>query len=126
LADWAATQTDAHLAAAPEGGGRPARAILLHALGAQGAYLAAALGSASGFSALTSAAERGERSLADALRQSAVMAAERIHATTPEQRVAVRELPAGPRTLRKAIRRMLEHNWEHLAELSRRAGGPTL
>jgi hypothetical protein len=30
------------------------------------------------------------------------------------------------RTLRKALRRVLEHDWEHLAELSRRPGGPSL
>jgi predicted RNase H-like HicB family nuclease/uncharacterized damage-inducible protein DinB len=126
LADWAARRSDAQLVAQPADGGRPARAILLHALGAQGAYLAAALGSAPGFSALASAAERGERDLADALRQSAVLAAARVHAATPEQRAAVRTLPAGPRTLRKAIRRMLEHDWEHLAELSRRVDGPAL
>ncbi len=126
LADWAETQTQAQLAAAPKDGGRTARAILLHVLGAQGAYLGAALGSAPGFSALASAAERGERSLPDALRESAAMAAARIHATTPAERAAVRSLPAGPRTLHKALRRMLEHAWEHLAELGRRGDGPAL
>ncbi len=126
LADWAATQTPEQLNATPAQGGRTARSILLHVLGAQGGYLAAAQGSAPGFSALASAAERGERDLPDALRQSAEMASARAHATTPEERAAVRELPAGPRTLRKALRRMLEHAWEHLAELGRRPGGPTL
>ncbi len=126
LADWAETQSDAQLDAHPEGSGRPGRAVLLHVLGAQGAYLAAALAGAPGFSRLASAAERGEILLADALRRAAEMAAERAHATTPEERAAVRQLPAGPRTLRKALRRMLEHDWEHLAELSRRPGGPVL
>lgn len=126
LADWAATQSAAQLSAPPEDGGRPARAILLHVLGAQGGYLGAALGNAPGFSALASATERGERDVADALRECATMAAARVRATTPEQRAAVRSLPAGPRTLRKALRRMLEHSWEHRAELARRPGGPTL
>lgn len=126
LADWAETQSDALLNAAPAGSGRAARAILLHVLGAQGAYLASALGSAPGFSALSSATERGERGVAGALRQSAEMVAARVRATTPEERAAVRELSAGPRTLRKALRRVLEHSWEHLAELSRRPGGPQL
>ena len=126
LADWAATQSEAQLAAPPAGGGRAARAILLHVLGAQGAYLGAALGSAPGFSALASAAERGDRDLSDALRQSARLVAERVRATTPEQRATVRALPAGPRTLRKALRRILEHSWEHLAELGQRPGGPIL
>jgi len=126
LAAWAASRTNEQLDARPEGGGRPARAVLLHALGAPGGYLAAALGGAPGFAALHGAAERGELDLPEALRRAATMAAERVQATTPEERSQVRELPKGPRTLRKAFRRMLEHHWEHLAELSRRLGGPPL
>jgi predicted RNase H-like HicB family nuclease/uncharacterized damage-inducible protein DinB len=126
LADWAATQAADQLAAEPTIRGRTARAILLHVLGAQGAYLASALGGAPGFSRLHSATERGEVDLAEALRRTATMVADRVHATTPEGRAAVRHLPAGPRSLRKAFRRMLEHDWEHLAELSRRPGGPHL
>ncbi len=126
LAAWAATQTDEWLDAQPADGGRPARAVLLHALGASGGYLAAALGGAPGFSRVAGAAERGELELPEALRRTITLAIERVHATTPEQRAAVRELPQGPRTLRKALRRMLEHDWEHLAELSRRPGGPPL
>ncbi len=125
LATWAATQTDERLDA-PAGSGRTARAVLLHVLGATGGYLSAALSSAPGFSHLHGAAERGELGLAEALRQSGVLAAERVRATTPEERAAVRQLPKGPRTLRKALRRLLEHDWEHLAELSRRPGGPPL
>lgn len=124
LASWAATQSDAALDAKPQGGGRTARAILLHVLGVN--YLASALGSAPGFSALHGAAERGEIGLPEALRRTPRMVAERAHATTPEERVAVREMASGPRTLRKAFRRMLEHDWEHLAELSRRPSGPEL
>jgi uncharacterized damage-inducible protein DinB len=90
LADWAETLSDARLDAAPAGGGRAARAVLLHVLGAQGGYLASALGSAPGFSALVSATERGERGVADALRQSAEMVATRVQATPPEERAAVR------------------------------------
>lgn len=126
LADWAAQRTAAQLDASPATGGRAAQAVLQHTLGAQGAYLAAALGSAPGFSALASSVERGERDVADALHQCAEMVTERVRATTPEQRAAVRSLPAGPRTLRKALRRVLEHSWEHLAELGRRPGGPAL
>jgi predicted RNase H-like HicB family nuclease/uncharacterized damage-inducible protein DinB len=126
LAAWAADQRDELLDARPEAGGRPARAVLLHVLGAQGSYLAAALGGAPGFSRVHGAAERGELGLAEALRRTAVMAAERVHATTPAERAAVRERATDGRTLRKALRRMLEHDWEHLAELSRRPGGPPL
>jgi predicted RNase H-like HicB family nuclease/uncharacterized damage-inducible protein DinB len=126
LAEWAASRSPAQLDATPAEGGRTARAILLHTLAAQGAYLAAALGGAPGFGALARATERGERDLADALRQSATLAAARIRATTPTERAAVRLQPKNTRTLRKGLRRMLEHDWEHLVELSRRAGGPAL
>lgn len=126
LASWAETQTEDQLDAQPDAGGRLARAILLHVLGATGAYLAAALGGAPGFSRIHTAAERGLMSLPDALLTTAQMAEERARATTPEERAAVRHLPKGPRTLNKALRRMLEHDWEHLAELSRRPGGPVL
>lgn len=126
LAVWAATRTDAQLDAPPPGGGRTGRAILLHVLGAQGSFLAAALGGAPGFGRLHGAAERGELDLAAALQRTATMTAGRVRVLTPEQRVAVRELPSGSYTLRKALRRILEHDWEHLAELSRRPDGPTL
>lgn len=126
LADWAETRAPADLDDADAGGGRTARAILQHVLGAQGAYLAAALGGAPGFSALTSSVERGERDIADALRQSAEMIAARAREATPEQRAAVRITPKNSRTFRKGLRRTLEHEWEHLAELSRRDGGPML
>ena len=126
LAAWAETQTDQQLDALPSGGGRPARAVLLHVLGPVGGYLSAALGGATGFSRVASAAERRELALSEALRQIDVMAAERVRVTTPDERVTVRERPRDIRTLRKALRRMLEHDWEHLAELSRRPGGPPL
>lgn len=125
LAAWAATQSDAQLDATPQEHGRTARSMLLHILGA--VYLAGALGSAPGFSALHGAAERGEISLPDALRRGAAMVRDRVNAATPEERVAVREHPTqGPRTLHRALRRTLEHDWEHRLELSRRPGGPVV
>lgn len=126
LATWAEGCGDAELDALPAGGGRPARAVLLHVLGAQGGYLSAALGGAPGFGRIHGAVERGELSPAEGLRRSAELVAERVHATTPRQRSAVRELSSRSYTLRKALRRTLEHDWEHLAELSRRPGGPRL
>jgi uncharacterized damage-inducible protein DinB/predicted RNase H-like HicB family nuclease len=126
LATWAAAQSDEQLDAAPAGGGRTGRAVLLHVLGATGGYLAAALGGAPGFSRISTAAERGEIGLAEALRQAEARAIEVARNTNPQQRSTPRERPAGPRTFRQALRRMLEHDWEHLAELSRRPGGPQL
>ncbi|MBV9099921.1 MAG: hypothetical protein JOZ46_00635 [Candidatus Dormibacteraeota bacterium] len=128
LAAWAETQSGRALDAKPRAGGRTARAVLLHALGSPGAYLSSALGGAPGFSRLATSAERGETPLPEAFRQVADMASSLVSSTTPQQRAAVRALSGGERryTLRKAVRRMLEHHWEHLAELSRRPGGPGL
>ena len=127
LGAWAAGGTDAELDVVPPDGGRTARAILLHVLGPVGPYLSAALSGARGFSAVVSAAERGELSLPAAFERITELAEARVRATTPEERSAARRRPSGElRTLRKALRRMLEHDWEHLAELSRRPGGPSL
>ncbi len=127
LAGWAATRTDEQLDATPTTSGRTARAILLHVLGHPvGGYLSAALGGALGFSKVAGAAERGELGLVEGLLRIQEMAAERVRSTTLAERAAVREHNGERRTLRKALRRMLEHDWEHLAELSRRPGGPLL
>jgi predicted RNase H-like HicB family nuclease len=125
LATWAEARSEAELEAVPERG-RTGRAVLLHVLGAQGAYLATTLRGAPGFSALHGAAERGEVPLPVALRRAGEMVAERIWRATPEERAATRELSGRTYTMRKAMRRMLEHDWEHLAELFRRPGGPAL
>jgi predicted RNase H-like HicB family nuclease len=124
--DWIATQSAPDLDASPSAGGRPGRAVVMHVLGARGSYLAAALGGAPGFGRIHAAVERGELDLISAYAQSRDLIRTRVEATTPAERRGVRELPAGPRTLHQALRRMLEHEWEHLVELSRRPGGPQL
>jgi predicted RNase H-like HicB family nuclease len=127
LGAWAAGRTDAELDAPAPGGGRTARAILLHVLAPVGPYLSAALGGAPGFSAVVSAAERGELSFPTAFDRITELAGARARAATPQERSAARRRPTGElRTLRKALRRMLEHDWEHFAELSRRPTGPPL
>lgn len=126
ISAWAATQAEDQLDAPPVEGSRANRAVLLHVLGAQGASLAAALGGAPGFSRLHSAAERGDVPLPAAITRAVAMVDERIRLVPPERRNEVREITGRTYTLRKALRRMLEHNWEHLAELARRPGGPAL
>jgi predicted RNase H-like HicB family nuclease len=125
LAEWVDRQDEASLDAIPQPKGRPARAVLLHVLNV-GGYLSAAVGGAPGFSAIGTAAERGKMSLGEALRQTDARAAELVRASTPEQRRQVIERPKNARTLRKALRRMLEHAWEHYLELADRAGGPKI
>ena len=58
--------------------------------------------------------------------RAAEMLSERVREATPEQRAAVIERPKDIRTMRKGIRRTLEHDWEHYLELSRRTGGPAI
>jgi hypothetical protein len=124
LADWAEAQTDATLDAKAEG--RTARAILLHVLGPTGAYLSPVLGTISGVSRLQTEAERGEVPVADALRQATAILTDRLARATAEDRTRIVERPNELRTMRKGLRRSLEHDWEHLRELSRRPGGPPL
>lgn len=124
LAAWADAQPARALDRGAEG--RTACAILLHVMAPVGGYLSAALGGATGFSRIAGAAERGALAPGEALREIGALAAARLRETTPEQHAAIVERPRDTRTLRKALRRMLEHHWEHLAELSRHPGGPAL
>lgn len=125
LASWAETRSDEELDAPPGAAGRTARAVLLHVLGTPGAYVSPITG-APGVSRITTQCERGDLPLAEGLRQVEAIVSQRLRETTPDQRSEAFERGKILRTLRKAIRRALEHDWEHLAELSRRPGGPAL
>jgi predicted RNase H-like HicB family nuclease len=126
LASWVESQSDKQLDTKPKAGGRPARKVILHLMNATG-YLSPLVGTIRGMSAVARATERGAVPLPTALRQVDAAIAEGLRAATPAQRRAViRPSPDRTRTVRKAIRRTLEHDWEHLAELSRRPGGPKL
>jgi predicted RNase H-like HicB family nuclease/uncharacterized damage-inducible protein DinB len=125
-AGWADTLDDAALDARVEGSSRSTRAILLHVLGPTGAYLSPVLGTVSGISRLQTAADRGQVPLPEALRQATALVVARLRTVTAEERARVVQRPNELRTLRKAFRRMLEHDWEHLVELSRRPGGPRI
>lgn len=120
LAAWVRTQSDAQLDAEPLPKGRPARKIILHVLAVPGSYLSAALGGASGFSRLQTEAERGLVALDEALMRCVDMVEARVAESTPEQRSRVLRRPKDIRTFRKALRRMLEHDWEHGMELAKR------
>jgi predicted RNase H-like HicB family nuclease len=126
LAAWAESATPEALETMVPGSSRSSQTILLHVLGPTGAYAAPVLGTISGVSTLHTRAERRQISLAEALRQSTAIVAEKLRVATDEQRTKVVERPKEVRTLRKALRRTLEHDWEHLAELSRRPGGPAV
>ncbi len=57
-----------------------------------------------------------------ALRESRAAAIERLRAMTPAERALVRQRPKSTVSTRRAIRRMLEHEWEHCREIARRLG----
>jgi predicted RNase H-like HicB family nuclease len=125
LASWAASQSDKELDAVPKSGGRPARKVILHVL--LSGYISPLVGTIRGLSAVYTAAERNKTPLSAALLEIDRLIAAGLRASTPTQRRAIiRPSPGRIRTLRKAIRRTLEHDWEHLAELSRRPNGPKL
>jgi predicted RNase H-like HicB family nuclease/uncharacterized damage-inducible protein DinB len=100
--------------------GRSLRDILLHVLGADSGYLASALGAVKAVNAPMNAAMRGDLDVRIGLKEARDAAIERLRTLTPAERAFVKEHPSGARTMRKAIRRMLEHEWEHRREIARR------
>jgi predicted RNase H-like HicB family nuclease/uncharacterized damage-inducible protein DinB len=128
---WAAWSREEFVAAAgaqlepltvrPAAGGRSAAAIISHVAGAEWAYVSSTLGTLRGGSAAIAAIERaGERPWeALAAERQALMA--RLDAMTPEELTRVVERNGRPRwTARRMLRRMLEHESEHVAELRSR------
>jgi predicted RNase H-like HicB family nuclease/uncharacterized damage-inducible protein DinB len=105
----------------PPSGGRSAAAILSHVAGAEWSYVSSTLGTVPGGSAAIAAIEgAGEEPWA-------VLAAERetlmsrLRSMTPEERSRVVEREGKPpRSARRMLRRMLEHEWEHVLELRAR------
>ncbi len=122
---WARSQSPESLDAQPPVG-RPAQTILLHILGPQGSILAAAFGRAPGFGPIKAAAKSGELPIDEALLLSWEKCAERVKQATPDEWNSVRQMTGYVYTLRNALRRMIEHPWEHFVELSERPGGPVL
>jgi uncharacterized damage-inducible protein DinB len=102
--------------------GRSLRDVLRHVLEADAGYLANALGAVASVNAPINAARRGELDVRIALQEARDAAIERLRALTPAERAFVREHPSGARTMRKTIRRLLEHEWEHRREIARRMG----
>jgi len=102
--------------------GRSVRDILLHVLGADAGYLASSLGAVKEVNVPTNAAGRGELDVRIALQEARRAAIARLAKLTPAERAFVKEHPSGARTMRKTIRRMLEHEWEHRREIARRLG----
>ncbi len=105
----------------PSAGGRSAAAILGHVAGAEVGYVNSVLGSVTGGTALVNAVEAAGADpwVPFKAEREAVIA--RLEAMTAEELTRVTEREGKPpRTARRMLRRMLEHEWEHLLELQAR------
>lgn len=95
--------------------GRPIRRILQHVC-VEGAYLRGIPGS----SRLMSDVEKGGLDAHDALDQLFELEHERLRAMSKEERAEVIMRGQTPWSARAAVRRMLEHGWEHYLEIAER------
>jgi len=102
--------------------GRSTLAILQHVAETEWAYAASTLGTAPGGSAIMAAIGASPDAPWDAMaaEREALMA--RLHAMTAAELATVVDRGEGktPRSARRMLRRMLEHEWEHVLELEAR------
>jgi len=131
---WAAWSREEFVAAAraqpepltirPAAGGRSAAAIVSHVAGAEWAYVSSTLGTLRGGSAAIAAIERAGEQPWEALaaERQALMA--RLEAMTQDELARTVERHGKPRwTVRRMLRRLLEHESEHTQELRSRLSG---
>jgi predicted RNase H-like HicB family nuclease len=97
--------------------GRPIRRILQH-ICVEGAYLRGIPGS----SRLISEVEKGRINAHDALDQLFALERERLRDMSKQERADVIMRGQTPWSPRSAVRRMLEHGWEHYVEIAERLG----
>ena len=95
--------------------GRPIRRILQHVC-VEGAYLRGITGS----SRLMSEVEKRALNPHDALDQLFALEQERLRAMSKEERAQVIMRGQTPWSARAAVRRMVEHAWEHYVEIAER------
>jgi predicted RNase H-like HicB family nuclease/uncharacterized damage-inducible protein DinB len=128
-ADWsredlvaAARAQTPPLADKPAAGGRSVAAILSHVAGSEWSYVSATLGTLPSGGAIISAVEDSPESPWDALAAERAALMARLRAMTPDELSRVVERGEGkpPRSARRMMRRLLEHEWEHTLELRSR------
>jgi predicted RNase H-like HicB family nuclease len=100
--------------------GRSIQHILEHVAGAQGVYLRYLVGRVDGLPTALKAAEQGPDTIRPALSQLWQICSARLEVLTPAERE--QHVPHGQVTwtARRALRRMLEHGWEHHQEIAAR------
>lgn len=116
--------THARLEAEPKDKGRSIRAMLEHMLESEHFYLCSALGTIEGLPPPGAIIRKREGDVLHWMSRVRQIEFERIRALTASERKQVVEHWKQTWTARKALRRMLEHEWEHLIELSQRLEKP--
>jgi hypothetical protein len=109
--------TRRRLDAKPASGDRPLGYIALHVLGAARGYLSSVFGGTPEIGRNFARVEKGELDVLDALEAQAPLLRARL-----DQLADVRARSGLPRPHRitRGVRRLLEHEWEHLREIRRR------
>lgn len=112
------------LLAEPEGRGRSIYGILEHVAESHGVYLRYQVGKVGGLSQAIRDVRQGAEDLPAALTHLWQIAGARLEVVTETERR--QSVPHGQVTwtAHRALRRMLEHQWEHLLEISERLGEP--
>jgi hypothetical protein len=100
--------------------GRALRPIVEHVAGADAAYLRATVGPFAELREATKAVERADVPLVDALRSLWAVSHVRLAAMDEDERTRMVRHGEKIWTARRGMRRMLEHQWEHLREVERR------
>ena len=102
--------------------GRSVISILSHVAESEWAYVSSTLGTVPGGSAVMKAIESSPDGPWDALAAERIALMARLRAMTEEDLASVVERGPGKpvRTVRRMLRRLLEHEWEHVIELRSR------
>ena len=108
------------LAGTPDGKGWSAAEILAHVAGAERGYLRALVEPVEGLGAAATAVERSPEHPWEALALERSIVRERLAALTDDERSQVVQRGRTAQTARRMLRKMLEHEWEHVLELEAR------
>jgi len=114
----------AQLVAGPEGAVRSIHRIVEHVADSQYAYLRAALGRVAELPPILRALREDSLRLVPALEQAWSSTLARLEAMTEMDRTQTVQRGQVTWTARRMMRRMLEHEWEHLLEIGERLGRP--
>ena len=110
------------LTAEPQSGGRPIARILEHLAESESAYLRYQVGKVEGLSEALKDVQRGPEGIVETLPRVWRLIQARLEGLSEVERQ--QQVPHGQVTwtARRALRRMLEHGWEHRQEIARRLG----